>query len=99
MANAKKLSEEISNALWGETSLPNAKLETLRDFTLLMLRNHGNASDTAITAFLDACYTHRNMPEVVLGMAQKTISNYVNHLARTPVDKQYQNYAWTKAEQ
>ena len=87
MANAKKLSEEISNALWGETSLPNAKLETLRDFTLLMLRNHGNASDTAITAFLDACYTHRNMPELVLGMAQKTISNYVNHLVRTPVDK------------
>ena len=77
----------------------NAKLEALRDFTLLMLRNRGNASDAEITAFLDAGYTHRNMLEVVLGMAQKTISNYVNHLARTPSDKQYQNHAWTKAEQ
>jgi hypothetical protein len=36
------------------------------------------------------------MLEVVLGLAQKTISNYINHLARTPVDKQYEKYAWSK---
>ena len=36
------------------------------------------------------------MLEIVLGLAQKTISNYVNHLARTPVDKQYEKYAWNK---
>ena len=99
MAKSMMVSDEVSNALRDETPLPNAKLEALRDFTLLMLRNRGNASDAEITAFLDAGYTHRNMLEVVLGMAQKTISNYVNHLARSPSDKQYQNHAWTKAEQ
>jgi hypothetical protein len=36
------------------------------------------------------------MLEIVLGLAQKTISNYVNHLARTPVDKQYEKYTWNK---
>ena len=73
-----------------------ARLEALRDFTLLMLRNHGNASDAEISKFLSAGYTHQNMLEVVLGLAQKTISNYINHLARTPVDKQYEKYAWSK---
>lgn len=99
MAKSMMVSDQVSNALRDETPLPSAKLEALRDFTLLMLRNRGNASDAEIKAFLDAGYTHRNMLEVVLGMAQKTISNYVNHLARTPSDKQYQNHAWTKAEQ
>jgi alkylhydroperoxidase family enzyme len=92
------VNDTVSDALRDETPLPSAKLEALRSFTLLMLRNHGNATDAEIAAFLNAGYTHQNMLEVVLGLAQKTISNYVNHLARTPVDNQYEHYAWTKAE-
>jgi alkylhydroperoxidase family enzyme len=97
MAKAMKVSDEISNALRDETPLPIAKLEALRDFTILLVRNHGNASDTEIAIFLEAGYTHQNILEIVLGMAQKTISNYVNHLARTPADKQYEQYSWTKS--
>lgn len=99
MAKAMKVSDAVSNALRDETPLPTAKLEALRDFVLLMVRNDGNVSDTEIATFLEAGYTHRNMLEVVLGLAQKTISNYVNHLARTPPDKRYEQYAWMKAEQ
>ena len=96
MAKAMKIDKAVSDALRNETTLPTARLEALRDFTLLMLRNHGNASDAEISKFLSAGYTHQNMLEVVLGLAQKTISNYINHLARTPVDKQYEKYAWSK---
>lgn len=96
MAKAMKVSEEVSDALRDETPLSDTKLEALRDFTLLMVRNDGNVSDVEIQAFLDAGYSHQNMLEVVLGLAQKTISNYVNHLARTPPDKQYEKYAWTR---
>ena len=96
MAKAMKIDKVISDALRNETALPTARLEALRDFTLLMLRNHGNASDAEISKFLNAGYTHQNMLEIVLGLAQKTISNYVNHLARTPVDKQYEKYTWNK---
>jgi hypothetical protein len=35
--------------------------------------------------------------EVVLGLAQKVLSNYVNHLAQTPVDEQWEKFAWSKA--
>ena len=98
MAKAMMVSDTVSDALRNETPLLSAKLEALRCFTLLMLRNRGNVTDAEIAAFLNAGYTHQNMLEVVLGLAQKTISNYVNHLARTPVDNQYEHYAWTKAE-
>ena len=92
------VSDEVSNALRNEISLPTARLKALRVFTLSLLRNHGNASDAELFAILDAGYWPQNMLEVVLGMAQKTISNYVNHLAGTPVDRLYERYAWTKTE-
>ena len=79
-----------------ETPLPNRKLEALRDFTLTLVRTRGHASDAAVTGFLEAGYTHRNILEVVLGLAQKVLSNYVNHLAQTPVDEQWEKFAWSK---
>ena len=96
MAKAMRVSDAVTDALRNETPLPTAKLDALRAFTLLMVRNRGHASDAEIEAFLEAGYTHQTMLEVVLGLAQKTISNYVNHLARTPPDAQYDAYAWTK---
>ena len=98
MAKAMKIDEAVSNALRDETALPTTRLEALRDFTLLLLRNHGHASDSEISKFLSAGFNHQNVLEVVLGLAQKTISNYVNHLARMPLDKQYKHCAWKKVE-
>jgi hypothetical protein len=34
--------------------------------------------------------------EIILGLSQKTISNYANHIANTPVDAGFQKFAWTK---
>ena len=91
-----KVSDEVTDALRDETQLPNAKLEALRTFTLILVRNRGHASDAQISSFLAAGYTHKNILELVLGIAQKTISNYVNYITKTPVDKQYEKYTWSK---
>ena len=99
MAKAMKVSDEVTRALRDETALPNPKLEALRDFTLILVRTHGNASDAQVTSFLVAGYTHKNILELILAIAQKTISNYVNHLTKTPVDNQYEKYAWSKVQQ
>lgn len=96
MAKAMKVSDEVTDALRDETQLPNAKLEALRTFTLILVRNRGHASDAQISSFLAAGYTHKNILELVLGIAQKTISNYVNYITKTPVDKQYEKYTWSK---
>jgi hypothetical protein len=33
----------------------------------------------------------------VLGLSQKIISNYVNHLAGTPAEEKYSEFSWAKA--
>lgn len=88
------VSDEISNALRDETPLPSPKLEALHTFTLSMVRDRGNVGDDALQAFYDAGYTQRHVLEVVLGLSQKVMSNYINHIANTPVDQPMQKFAW-----
>ncbi|AWN14436.1 carboxymuconolactone decarboxylase family protein [Salinisphaera sp. LB1] len=97
IAKQMKVDDDITEALRNETALPTAKLEALRDFTLSVVRERGHVSEDAVQRFLDAGYTKRQVLEVVLGVAQKTMSNYVNHLAETPVDKPFQKFEWHKA--
>lgn len=75
IAKVMKVSDEISDALRNETPLPNAKLEALRTFTVQLFRQRGNASEAQMQAFFDAGYDHRAVLDIVLGMAQKTMSN------------------------
>ncbi|MDB6176995.1 carboxymuconolactone decarboxylase family protein [Paracoccus sp. Z330] len=96
IAKMMGVSDDISNALRDETPLPNPKLEALRDFTLVMLESRGNPSDAQMQAFLDAGYEQRHVLDIILGLAQKVMSNYTNHVAQTPVDEVMQKFAWTK---
>jgi AhpD family alkylhydroperoxidase len=98
IAKMMKVSEEISEALRNETALPTPKLEALRTFTVQMSRNRGNVTDAQIQAFFDAGYGHRAVLDVILGMAQKTMSNYVNHVAQTPVDEVFKPLAWERGD-
>ncbi len=43
-----------------------------------------------------AGYGQQQVLEVILGLSQKVISNYVNHVAHTPVDKVFEKFAWSK---
>ncbi|MEH6546913.1 MAG: carboxymuconolactone decarboxylase family protein [Sneathiella sp.] len=97
IANGMGVSAEISDALRNETPLPNARLEALRDFTLSVVRNRGHVDDAGVQTFLDAGFSKRQILEVVLGVAQKVMSNYTNHLADTPVDVPFQKFDWQKA--
>lgn len=97
IAQSIGVSDAISDALRNETPLPNARLEALRTFTLNVVRNRGHVDDSAVQAFLDAGFNRRQILEVVLGLAQKVMSNYTNHLADTPVDKPFKKFDWHKA--
>lgn len=96
IAAMMKVDEEITEALRNETPLPTARLEALRTFTLAMVRGRGNVSEAELEAFFAAGYTKRQVLEVVLGIAQKVMSNYTNHLAGTPVDAVFEKFAWQK---
>ena len=98
LAKMMKVSDDISEALRNETRLPSPKLEALRTFTLQMVRERGNVAEDQMQAFLAAGYSHRAVLDVVLGLAQKTMSNYINHVAETPLDEPVQKFAWTRAK-
>ncbi|MEO1641037.1 MAG: carboxymuconolactone decarboxylase family protein [Pseudomonadota bacterium] len=97
IAKMMKVSDEISDALRDETPLPTAKLEALRTFTLQMVRARGNVTEEQMQAFFDAGYGHRAILDVVLGLAQKTMSNYINHMAQTPVDEVFHPLLWKRS--
>jgi alkylhydroperoxidase family enzyme len=96
IAKAMKVSDEINNALRDETPLPTPKLEALRDFTLAMVRQRGELKAAQLDAFYAAGYSQQNVLEVILGLSQKVMSNYTNHIAQTPVDQAFQVFAWEK---
>lgn len=73
----------------------DARLEALRQFTTLVVRQRGFVADVDVTAFLAAGFTRAQVLEVVLGVGLKTISNYVNHIAETPLDAPFQANAFT----
>ncbi len=97
IAKQMGVSDEISEALRNESPLPSDKLEALRRFTLEVVRTRGNPSEDQVLRFYDAGYSKQNVLEVVLGLAQKVMSNYTNHLADTPVDEPFKRFDWKKA--
>ncbi len=89
---------KVSDALRNETPLPSDKLEALRTFTVQMVRERGNVSEAQMQAFFDAGYGHRAVLDVILGLAQKTMSNYINHVAQTPVDEVFHPLRWERGD-
>lgn len=81
-----KTPAEVSAAVVEGKPLPDAKLEALARFTRSMMAAKGHPSQEETAAFLNAGYTERNILDVVHAIALKTISNYNNHLFRTPSD-------------
>jgi len=96
IAKQMGVSDEITNALRDETPLPDEKLEALRQFTLQVMRKRGHIGAADLQAFYDAGYGPRQVIEVIVGLAQKTISNYVNHIAETPLDEPFKAFDWKK---
>lgn len=94
IADGQRVSGDVVEALRAGTALEDSKLEALRTFTAAVVRERGFAND-AVPAFLEAGYTQAHVLEVILGVAMKTVSNYTNHLAQTPLDEAFSRRAWT----
>lgn len=97
IAKMMKVSDDITDALRDEKPLPNERLEALRTFTLAMMNKRGNVSEEDLQAFYDAGYSWQQVLEVILGLSQKTLSNYTNHIAETPVDKPFEKFRWSRS--
>jgi AhpD family alkylhydroperoxidase len=77
--------------------LDDTKLEAVHTFTHAVVTNRGWVDTDQVDAFLAAGYTHRHVLDVLLGVGMKTLSNYTNHIADTPLDPAWAAQEWTPA--
>lgn len=85
-ARAAELDEDIIDAIRRGQPIADPRLEILRGFIVRMIRSGGALSESELRAFLDAGFTRANALEIILAIGLKTLSTYVGHIARTPLD-------------
>lgn len=96
IAHSMNVDAELTETLRNESPLKNAKLQALKDFTLALVRNRGQVSKTELDAFYAQGYGEQQVLEIILGISQKVISNYTNHVANTEVDAPFKPFSWNK---
>ncbi|NUS06471.1 MAG: carboxymuconolactone decarboxylase family protein [Nonomuraea sp.] len=89
---------EVVAALRAGEPLADPALEAVRRLTKAMVGRRGWVDDAGIEEFLAAGHTRRQVLDVVLGVGMKTLSNYTNHIAHTPLDPAWQDQEWERPQ-
>jgi uncharacterized peroxidase-related enzyme len=86
LAKQAQVAPEIVTAIREDKPLPEEKWEALRRFIYILLEKRGYADEADLQAFYQAGFTLENVLEVILGIGLNILSNYTNHIAKTPID-------------
>ena len=86
--------EQILSALRDGTPADNARLDALVRLARAIVRTRGNVPEGTVDEFLASGFTKDQLGEVLVGVGLKTISNYFNALAGTPLDDAFKPQAW-----
>ncbi len=97
IAQMQNVDEAAVEAIRNGKPIDDAKLEALRRFAVEIATTRGWPGDEVKQAFHDAGYTEAQSLEVILGVGTKTLSNYTNHAADTPLDDAFADAAWEPA--
>lgn len=87
--------EDVVTALRNNTPIADGKLESLRQFVIVIVESRGWPHEDKVNSFLNAGYTKQNILEVILGTAMKVMSNYTNHIVNIPLDEAFKPNAWS----
>jgi len=93
-AMQESLGKDVIKAVRNDTPIADDRLATLHGFTKTMVKNRGQVPAGGIEAFMGAGYTKSHVLEVALAVALKTMSNYINHFADTPLDTMFEDARW-----
>lgn len=89
-----KVPPEVTDAIRNGKPVPDPRLSALSRFVEVMVRTRGLPTRAEVSAFHAAGYSDKQILEVVLAIAVKTLSNYSNHLFHTPVDTMFAGRNW-----
>ena len=81
---------EIVSAVRSYLPLPDPKLNSLVTLTREIVSKRGHVEEHTIENFLAAGYRKDQVLEVLMGIALKTVSNYLDHIAPTELDRAFQ---------
>ena len=95
IAGMQKVPADVIEAIRSDQAIDDDKLEALRSFTTAVVEKRGWVSDDDIVTFQAAGFSKAQILEVIVGLSFKTLSNYVNHIAETPLDDSFAAQAWT----
>lgn len=95
LAQQAGLDSETIEALRNDKPLSDESLEAVRRFTQAVVTHQGFVPEHDTDEFFAAGFSQRQILDIVLGVAMKTLSNYTNHFAHTPVDDAFQAHAWS----
>ena len=91
-----KVPPNILSAVRSGELIPDAKLAALSTFTTQLFTTRGRPTTAHLKSFLDAGFAERQVLEIVLALAVKTLSNYSNHLNGPKLDDAFAAYAWSR---
>ena len=89
IAKMQNVDDAVLKAIANGDKLPDDKLDTLFNFTRTMVEKRGHPSEADLQKFFDAGFSEAQVQDVIVGIGMKTLSNYNNHIADTPVDEQF----------
>ena len=98
VAGMQKVPADVIEAIREDRPINDYRLEVLRTFATIVIEKRGWVSNNDISAFLAAGFSRAQILEVVVGISFKTLSNYTNHVADTPLDAAFEAGAWSPAE-
>ena len=94
VAQMVRMPEQTLSDLRDQRDLSDAKLNALRTLVLSILRHRGWVPEADLEHVAAVGYTRRHVLDVLTIVALKTLSNYVNHIAHTPLDPQFASQEW-----
>lgn len=91
------LDDQVIEAVRTGLPIPDKRLGRLHHFTKTMVANRGHVSAEEVDAFIADGFTKAQALDVALATALKTMSNYINHFADTPLDEAFEPARWQPA--
>lgn len=89
---------EIIDDLRAGTAIDDEKYESLRQYTLSVMKTQGRPSDNIKQNFIKAGYGPQQALEIILAIGMATLTNYANRLAHPALDEELHDTIWSQEE-
>ncbi|MDX2464739.1 MAG: carboxymuconolactone decarboxylase family protein [Porticoccus sp.] len=95
IAEMQQVPDDVIEAIRTDIPIADTKLEALRLYVKRLIKQRGWINETEMNEFLAAGYEPSHAFDVLVGVGQKILSNFTNHIANTPVDTAFEKRTWS----